>query len=116
MYGYEDTYPFPEIDYEFWSDVGMAGASGIIGILLAVYMLIAFVSFAFSVASYILYSMGLYTIANRRGIHNGWLAWLPVGDAWILGSISDQYQYVVKGKIRNRRKVMLWLYVALAAA
>ena len=34
---------------------------------------------------------------------------------WILGSISDQYQYVVKGKVRNRRKVLLGFTIALLA-
>ena len=35
---------------------------------------------------------------------------------WILGSISDQYQYVAKGRVRNRRKVLLGLNVAAYAA
>ena len=34
---------------------------------------------------------------------------------WILGSISDQYQYVVKGRIRNRRKVLLGLLISVYA-
>ena len=63
-------------------------------------------------AAYVLHSVGLYSIAERRGIRHSWLAWLPVGNLWILGSISDQYQYVVKGEVKNRRKVMLILNIA----
>ena len=64
-------------------------------------------------ASYILQSLGLYTIGERRGIRNSWLAWIPLGNLWLLGSISDQYQYVAKGRIKNRRKLMLGLEIAL---
>ena len=74
------------------------------------------VMLAFAILSYVLRSIGLYSIAKRRGIHNPWLAWLPIGDLWTIGSISDQYQYVVKGKIRNRRKVLLGLSIATYAS
>ena len=65
-----------------------------------------------AVVTYVLHSVGMYTIAKRRGIHHPGLAWVPVANAWILGSISDQYQYVVKGRIRSRRKVLLGLMIA----
>ena len=65
------------------------------------------------VVAYILQSLSLYTIAERRGIRHGWLAWIPVGNAWVLGSISDQYQYLVKGKIKNRRRVLAGLNALL---
>jgi hypothetical protein len=55
----------------------------------------------------------MYTIAKRRGIRHPWLSWLPIGNTWILGSISDQYQYVAKGNIRSRRKVLLGLSIAV---
>jgi len=56
---------------------------------------------------YILESLSLYTIARRREIRHSWMAWVPVLNLWILGSICDQYQYVVKGRVRSRRKVLL---------
>lgn len=60
-------------------------------------------------------SAGLYRIAKNRGIRRAWLAWIPVGNTWIQGNIADQYQYVVKGRIRYRRFVLLWLTVASTA-
>ena len=57
-----------------------------------------------SVACYVLEALSLYTIAQRRGIRKPWLAWIPVVNVWIVGSISDQYQYVVNRRIQNRRK------------
>ena len=87
-----------------------------LSIFLAIYLLIMFFVTAFYVVCYILHSLGLYTIASRRGIRHSWLAWLPVGNVWILGSIADQYQYVAKGKIKSRRKLLLGLNIGLIAA
>ena len=62
---------------------------------------------------YVLQALALYTIAKRRGIQKPWLAWIPLVNVWILGSISDQYQYVVKRQVKNKRKVLLGLNIAL---
>ena len=97
------------------SMAGDAGVMAVFGVLAIFYLIVALLSLALSVVIYIFHSLGLYTIANRRGIHHSWLAWLPVGNLWLLGSIADQYQYVVKGKIKNRRKVMLGLSIAVFA-
>lgn len=66
------------------------------------------------IVAYVLGALGFYTIANRRGINHAWLAWVPVGNLWLLGCISDQYQSVVKFKVKNKRKVLLGLSVAYA--
>ena len=65
------------------------------------------VSSLVSVAAYVFTALAIYTIAQRREIKHAWMAWVPVLNVWILGSISDQYRYVVKGEIRNKRKVLL---------
>ena len=61
---------------------------------------------------YVLQALGMYTLAQRRGIRQGWMAWVPVLSLWTLGSLSDQYQYVVKRRFRSRRK---WLLILSAA-
>lgn len=68
-----------------------------------------------TVLVYILKALALYTIAKRRNIKKPWLAWIPVVNVWILGSVSDQYQYVVKRQVKNKRKVLLGLNIAMAA-
>ena len=73
-----------------------------------------FVSGGMGIAVYILQAIALYTIAVRREIKKPWMAWVPILNVWILGSISDQYRYVVKRQIRNKRKVLLGLNIALA--
>lgn len=78
-------------------------------VMIGVFAVIALIVLAVAVVSYILGSIGNYTIAKRRGIRNPWLAWIPIAKLWITGCISDQYQYVVKGKVKNRRRILLIL-------
>ena len=70
---------------------------------------VAVCALALGVVLYVFRAFSLYKIARRRGISNAWLAWVPVCGDWILGSVADQYQYVVKGRVRNRRLPLLLL-------
>ena len=99
----------------FESSFGAASADMMAAAMGIFFMVIWLVAIAFSVVSYVLFSRGMQVIARRRGIRKSWLAWVPVANMWTLGSISDQYQYVVKGKIRNRRKVLLGLMIGYVA-
>lgn len=100
-------------DYSYdYSDFAPA-AEGAVGAVLGFILIFYLLMMAFCVVFYILQSAGLHSVAKRRGIRHPWLSWLPVGNMWILGSISDQYQYVAKGKIRNRRKVLVGLMAAM---
>lgn len=108
QYEYDFEYILPEI---------AEGASmGVAGVFMGLFLLIYFLAMAFSVASYVLTAVGMYRIAKRRGVHHAWLAWLPVGSNWLLGSISDHYQYVAKQKNTKRRKVLLTLSLILMGA
>ena len=69
----------------------------------------------FGIASYILTALAIYTISRRRGLNKPWLAWVPVVNCWLLGSLSDQYQYVVKGENKSKRKWLITLNVLKAA-
>lgn len=91
---------------EFETDMAVIGGVFLIVLLAALFLGILF---------YILTAAGMHSIAKRRGILHPWLAWIPVANAWLLGSISDQYQYVVKGKVKNRRTVLLSLSIAAMA-
>lgn len=69
----------------------------------------------FGIAAYILTALSIYTVSRRRGLNNPWLAWIPVVNCWLLGSISDQYQYVVKGENKSKRKWLVVLNILKAA-
>lgn len=66
------------------------------------------------IAVYVFTALSLYTIAKRRGISKAWLAWIPVVNIWIVGSLSDQYRYVVKGETKSKRKWLLALAILQA--
>lgn len=68
-----------------------------------------------NLAIYIFTGLGLYTIAKRRGLRNPWLAWVPFANVWLLGCISDHYRHVVRGEVKNRRKVLLGMDIAMSA-
>ena len=97
-------------DYgDYYYEMEETGLSMVLGFYLIYFLLML----AISVGTYVLQSLGMYTIAKRRGINNPWLAWLPVGSAWILGCISDQYRYVTKGQVKNKRKALLILQIVM---
>ena len=80
------------------------------------YLLYLLVVIGIAVAIYVIKALSLSTIAGRRGIRHPWLAWLPIGEAWILGCISDQYRYVALGQVKNKRKILLVLNILMHAA
>jgi hypothetical protein len=68
----------------------------------------------FGIALYVLQAWGLHAIAKRRGISHTWMSWVPVLNLWVLGCISDQYRYVVKGQNKSKRKTLIALSIILA--
>ena len=84
------------------------------GVLTALFSIIpSGFSTLLSIVSYVFTSLALYTVAQRRGLNRPWLAWIPVVNCWIIGSLSDQYRYVVKGEVKSKRKVLLILQLLL---
>lgn len=81
-------------------------------ILGSVILVAAIVGLLARLVIWVFRSLALYTIGRRRGLKNPWLAWVPVGQEWIIGSVSDQYQYLTQGKNQNRRKILLILKLA----
>ena len=68
-----------------------------------------------ALALYVLHAFGLYKLAKKRAVRHAWMAWVPIVGNWILGSVSDQYQYVVKGRIKSSRFVLVILSVLAIA-
>ena len=80
--------------------------TGVMGIAVGISSVIGIVFYIFS-------SIGLYTIAKRRGIPSAGWAWVPLGNLWILGSIADQYDLVAKNAKKKQRHLLLWLCVSM---
>ena len=97
---YYDELPITGMDEEILTTV-MAILLGVLGVVLL-----------FSLVFWIISSLSLQAIAKRRGIRHAWMAWIPIGSQWVLGSVSDQYQHLIQGKITARRKLLLGLTFA----
>ncbi len=91
-------------NFMYEEDALMGLISGIAGIF-------QIPSFLLNLAVYVLTALALYELCKRRGINKPWLAWIPVVNCWLLGSLSDQYQYVVKGQNKSKRKSLLTLSI-----
>lgn len=77
-----------------------------LAIIMAVYVGIILLVLA---PGYILNGLSLSRIAKRRAIARPWLAWVPIGSAWLLGRISDHYQLLVRQKKTRRSTILLLL-------
>lgn len=76
----------------------------IIGGFFAIMLVIELVCF-------ILHAIGLHKVAKRRGIYHAWLAWIPIANQWVLGAISDQFQFLTREKKKAKRHLLLWLQI-----
>lgn len=76
-----------------------------------IFLIAGLITVAVAIVAYVFQSIGLYTLAKRRGIKRPWLAWIPVGDYWIIGSISDDVRLRNKSELNHRR---VWLAVLIA--
>ncbi len=90
------------------TDMGIA--TGVIFIVIGVYLLIA----GLLLATYIMNAIAFYTLARRRQIPNPFLAWIPIANSWIIGSIVDDYEKRL-GFNRKWRVLMLTLVIVIEA-
>ena len=84
------------------------------GVMVLVYLLYFLVIGGISIFAYVFQSVSMYSIAKRRGINRPWLSWVPLGNLWMLGCISDQYRYVAKGQVKNKRKSLLIMGIVMS--
>lgn len=69
------------------------------------------ITFLVSLVVYVITACVLQTVAQRRGLPKPWMAWVPVGQLWLLGSISDHYQQTTRYNITYNRRTLLWLQI-----
>lgn len=90
----------------YYNELPVTGMDEEVMMVLGVMLVILGIVLVCCLVGWILSSVGLQKIAKRRGIAHAWLAWLPIGREWVLGSVSDQYQHLVQGKITARRRIL----------
>ncbi len=89
------------------------------GDMLTTAMLVeSLISIGLGIAGYVLTGISLYQIGKRRRIRNYGLAWVPIGNLWVINAIGDQYQEIRTGQRQYLRRwamgliggfVLLWL-------
>lgn len=84
-----------------------------LSIFSSILLAVSAITVILAILCYVFQAIGLYRIAKRRGIPHAWFAWLPFLGDWLLGSISDQFRYVVKNKITHRRVILLILAIVV---
>lgn len=84
-----------------------------LSIFSSILLAVSAITVILAILCYVFQAIGLYRIAKRRGIPHAWFAWLPFLSNWLLGSISDQFRYVVKNKITHRRVILLILAIVV---
>ena len=93
----------------YYNELPTTGAEEELMIVLGVLLVVLGIVLVCCLVGWILSAVSLHKVAKRRGIAHAWLAWLPIGSEWVLGSLSDQYQHLVQGKVTSRRKILLAL-------
>jgi hypothetical protein len=66
-------------------------------------------SFLLFILSYVLYSLGMYTISCRRGLAHPWLSWVPFLSCFQLGTIADHYKLT---RVEHQG-IMRWVLLVL---
>ena len=89
---------------------------GVFGFLTGIGIAALILILSACIVFYIFQSLGLYTLAKRRGIPTPGWAWVPIGNLWIVGKLADQYDEMVKGKSMKYSQILLWLGVGIVAA
>lgn len=67
----------------------MSVGEGWIFSILAVSFVLWILITLISIGLYILSSLGLYKLAQNKGLENPWLAWVPIANLYILGKIIN---------------------------
>lgn len=58
-----------------------------LGAIFAIFGGFIFILGIVGIVNYVLMSLGLMNMAKNQNIDNPWLAWIPIGNLWIIGKI-----------------------------
>lgn len=102
MYNYNDV--FNQLE-----GMDFSGALVGLGIFIFVFALIVL---AIAIVVYVLQSIALYKLANKNSISNAWLAWIPIGNMYILGKLG----FEVYADEDKKNEIFTWVLLGCSAA
>lgn len=94
-YGYDFNYRIPDQN----------PFSGVLTGLIGVWIIILLLAVVLGLVSYILKGFGMYTMAQRKGMDNPWLAFIPFARTYLQGELSGDITF----KNRTMRDTGIWL-------
>lgn len=72
-------------------------------------------SFIVGAALYFFQAAAIYTIGNKRGMKNAFLAFIPVVNMYFLGKIADDIKRTMNKKTNYANRILAFYIVSLAA-
>ncbi len=108
IYGYDYYYPY---DYST-NSIDLSSIAGI----LAVFGIVIFLAIAISLTVYVFYAISLYTLANKRGMKNTFLAFIPIANTYFLGKITDDICRTMNQKTNYAQKLLVFNIISVAAS
>lgn len=97
-----------EIDTLFEGGRGLL-AGGAVMAVFGIFMLILLIC----IGMYVFNSLMLYYLAKKRGVENAWLAWIPLGNEYLLGRIGGHMTLLGKWRIEKPELILLLAPLAL---
>jgi len=94
--------------YSYYETVPSYGEEAMVAGLLIFLVLFYVLMIGVAIASYVLNALAFQKIAQRRQIRNPFLAWIPVANNWLIGSIADDYD-ARSGINKNWKKILLFV-------
>lgn len=69
-----------------------------------------------TIAIYVMYSYGLYKMADNTGIKSAFMAWIPLLRLYILGQLADRYNSTIEKKSSYRFVLILLRLLGIGLA
>jgi len=101
MYNYNDI--FNQLE-------GMDFSGALVGLGFFI-LILSLIVLAIAIVVYILQSIALYKLSSKNNIQNAWLAWIPVGNMYILGKLGFEV-YAPEDK---KNEIFTWILLGCSA-
>ena len=76
--------------FDFLTELGLP--EEVVSFFLTVFIGVFAVSAVIGIAIYLLESIGVYKMAKSAEIKNPWLAFIPVANDWVFGTLAEKYK------------------------
>ena len=68
-----------------------------------------------SIAVYVIMGLAMYRMASTNGLSRPWLAWIPLGTDYVMGSVAEKSDACLGRQGKSYRRILLGLAIAAVA-